>query len=183
MGEPDRSVGPPTACKRPPWGWGRKFSPAERVILFTQQRDQEMGQMLGMGASAAERPDPRDMTGQYNTTLTPDEEKRYQSWAKAQPRGRPDVYDYDQRGFYREGGKVDMQTGHGPDTHKKPNHPTFSSDSKYHGVQGYQGGTWGTSPTTGGETFTAGATNKKFWSREDLQDYFDKSEPGIELIY
>jgi len=31
---------------------------------------------------------------------------------------------------------------HGVDTWKKPNHPTFSNQSKYHGVDGFYGGNW-----------------------------------------
>ncbi len=36
-----REHGVPIACIEPPWGWGRKLSPAERTLLFQQERVSE----------------------------------------------------------------------------------------------------------------------------------------------
>ena len=66
----------------------------------------------------------------YDTPLTPDEEKKFQSW-KRKYAPRDSGQDYDLRGAYKEGLKPDPKTGHWPDTYKKPNHPTFSDQSKY----------------------------------------------------
>jgi hypothetical protein len=93
--------------------------------------------------------DPDDMTERYNTPLSPAEEKNYQSWAKKAGRDR-DVYDYDMRGAWKQGITAD-RSGHFPDTYKKPNHPTFSNESIYHGRDGHFGGYWD-QDETGSET-------------------------------
>lgn len=129
--------------------------------------------------------DPRDFTGQYNTPLSPDEEGAYQSWAQGQSQaaGRDinnDNYDYDMRGAWKAGAGA-AGNGHFPDTFKKPNHPTFSDQSQYHGVDGHTGGTWG-----GGSgqpwTFTPGASNLRSHTPDELQQYFQRAEPGNRLL-
>src|SRR5690242_7452603 len=86
-------------------------------------------------------PDPNDFSGRYNTQLTPAEEQQFQQWAQASGRAN-DTYDYDLRGAWKSGAAT-APNGHLPDTFKKPNHPTFSDQSQYHGIDGYQGGSWG----------------------------------------
>lgn len=82
-----------------------------------------------------------DMTDQYNTPLDDEEERRYHDWA-AQNHREGDSFDYDMRGAWKQGERGDPQTGHFPDTYKKPNHPTFSDQSRYHGAGGRMGGRW-----------------------------------------
>lgn len=123
--------------------------------------------------------DERDYTDKHNTKLSAKEEAEYQKWAKANKREK-DSYDYDMRGAWKEGIKED-DNGHFPDTYKKPNHPTFSDESKYHGTEGYQGGKW--TEKDGKEKFSVGKTNRMHWSKEELQDYFKKNEEGIDLDY
>lgn len=94
-------------------------------------------------------PVEEDMTDQHNTELTPDEEQRYQEWARGAGR-EGDAYDYDMRGAWKEGITAD-RSGHFPDTYKKPNHPTFSNESRYHGAGGRMGGQWD-HDETGSET-------------------------------
>lgn len=120
--------------------------------------------------------DPRDYTDKYNTELSPDEEAKFQKWAKDKGHDG-DVYDYDLRGAYKEGaGQSD--NGHFTDKYKKPNHPTFSDQSKYHKVDGHEGGRW---DEVGGKTsFTAGPTNHL--STEELKRYFKQVEPDVELV-
>lgn len=123
----------------------------------------------------APAPDPYDFSSRYNTALSPAEEQQFQDWAaKAGKLG--DVYDYDLRGFWKSGGSFDPTTGHGGDTYKKPNHPTFSDQSQYHGTDGYQGGTWGRG------TFTPSAHNLEMMSPPALQRYFTEREPDTRLI-
>jgi hypothetical protein len=86
-------------------------------------------------------PEEEDLTDKYNTPLTPEEEQRYQEWAKQNHR-ESDTFDYDMRGAWKEGIQADPSTGHFPDTYKKPNHPTFSDQSQYHGADGRYGGHW-----------------------------------------
>ena len=66
----------------------------------------------------------------YNTKLSPDEEARFRVWKAKNAPGDSGV-DYDLRGAFKAGVKPDPKTGHWPDTYKKPNHPTFSVESKY----------------------------------------------------
>jgi hypothetical protein len=138
----------------------------------------------------ADSEDELDYTDKYNTPLSSQQEQQFQAWMKAQsvksatnPTGRDiskDLYDYDMRGDWLQGANRD-ERGHGTDTFKKPNHPTFSIGSKYHGVDGNEGGQWG-KRDDGSWTFTPGATNLKNFSADEMQDYFKQVEPGNKLI-
>jgi hypothetical protein len=64
----------------------------------------------------------------YNTKL--DDEDKFQEW-KAKHAPQDSGYDYDLRGAYKAGVEPDPESGHWPDTFKKPNHPTFSDQSQY----------------------------------------------------
>jgi hypothetical protein len=69
-----------------------------------------------------------------------------------------------------------------PGEFKKPNHPTFSDESIWHGSAGNEGGTWEEMP--GSESgvsawrFKPGATNLEHHEPDALKGYFDKVEPG-----
>lgn len=72
------------------------------------------------------------------TQLSPEEENQFMAWAgemrlagKIHP--QDDFSDYDMRGYWKEtGGKGTAdKDSHFPDTYKRPNHPTFSVESKY----------------------------------------------------
>jgi hypothetical protein len=65
----------------------------------------------------------------FDTLLSDDEEKEFQKW-KAHNAPNDSGYDYDLRGAYKNGSTKDSM-GHWEDTYKKPNHPTFSTESKY----------------------------------------------------
>jgi hypothetical protein len=122
-----------------------------------------------------------DLSTQYNTTLSPEEEAAYQVWA-LQNKRQSDVYDYDMRGWYKANQNKDVSGGqHFPDTFKKPNHPTFSNESMYNGVDGHQGGQW--SGSEGSYSFTPGVTNLEMYSPLDLQKYFEQVEPGTKLVF
>ena len=125
-----------------------------------------------------------DFTQKYNTRLSPLEEKAYNTWVAQNNRGN-DVYDYDLRGAWKElmsGQMTQAENGHLGDKYKKPNHPTFSDESIYHGVDGYYGGTWGQSPDVNQTTFTPSETNLKNMSPKALQRYFDRIEPDVKLL-
>jgi hypothetical protein len=68
--------------------------------------------------------------GQYETKLTAAEETAFQAWKKKYA-PKDSGEDYDLRGAFRSGLRPDPETGHWPDTYKKPNHPTFSDQSIY----------------------------------------------------
>lgn len=95
----------------------------------------------------------------YETKLNFEEEGKFQSWLTAQKesgniqQGDYDFYkkndygyNYDFRAAFKAGenssiNKTDNQP-HWSDIGKKPNHPTFSTESKYNGADGNIGGTW-----------------------------------------
>jgi hypothetical protein len=143
---------------------------------------------LSRAPTASPPDDPMDYSDRYNTRLTPAEEARYQQWLVEQSRanGRDmsrDTYDYDLRGFFKSGGKFDAESGHAGDRFKKPNHPTFSDQSQYHGVDGYQGGTWGGGQNGQPWTFTPSATNLQMMPLPDLRRYFaSPAEAGRSVL-
>lgn len=129
----------------------------------------------------------RDMSDKYNTNLSASESARYEEWKKEQSKivGRDitsDEYNYDLRGFWKENPDFSYSdpSQHLNDTYKKPNHPTFSNESIYHGKDGYEGGEW----IQDGEVwqFKASPTNIKMSGNEGLQEYFKNNEPSVELI-
>lgn len=116
-----------------------------------------------------------DMTDQYNTQLSPDEEAAF-----TQQFPSTDSFDYDMRGAYKAGATKDP-SGHLPDTFKKPNHITFSDQSQYHGKDGNAGGQWLPLPDNKW-SFTPGPTNLQNYGPNELTDYFNRVEPGNQLI-
>jgi hypothetical protein len=83
-----------------------------------------------------------DQTKQFNTPLSEDEERDFQLWRTMRTNPRDTGGDYDLRGAYKEGVIPTEDTGHFPDTYKKPNHPTFSVESKYRKYAPDRAGTW-----------------------------------------
>ena len=128
---------------------------------------------------------------QFNTKLSPKQEAEFQAWlatqSKAQGRDMSnDTIDYDLRGHWLSGGSQDKGNGHFPDTYKKPNHPTFSNESKYHGKTAPWGGRLAGGKWTGDEA--------KGWAFEpthemlqnthklsDLRAYMAEVEPNAKL--
>lgn len=69
-------------------------------------------------------------SNEYETKLSTQEEEKFQDW-KSKMAPNDSGYDYDLRGAFKAGAGPDQQSGHWPDTFKKPNHPTFSNQSMY----------------------------------------------------
>jgi len=121
----------------------------------------------------------------YDTRLTSDQEAGFTQWKKVHA-PRDSGHDYDNRAAYL----ADMEgvlpakaaNGHGTDMFKKPNHPTFSTGSRYHGKDGEEGGVWGTT-RDGKTTFTPGKTNTKYQSKRELEEYFKRVEPDAKLVW
>lgn len=86
----------------------------------------------------------------FNTALAPAQEDSFKTWVTSAGRNPADeTVDYDLRGYYAdptisvaEKTAFINRQAHAPDTYKKPNHPTFSVESKYSTPQ-RPGGTWG----------------------------------------
>ena len=131
-------------------------------------------------------PDELDFTDRYNTPLPQQQESAFQNWTKNQSEatGRDvskDLYDYDMRGWFAANNGASLKGGHLTDQFKKPNHPTFSTGSKYNGIDGNEGGEWG-KQSDGSWTFTPGTTNLQNFSPVEMKNYFSQVEPGNQLI-
>lgn len=98
----------------------------------------EIGKMLDEAVAADEERESR--IGEYDTRLNSIEEDTYQLWKQKLPQQLQSEQDYDLRGYYKETGGEDAE-GHLTDKYKKPNHPTFSVESKYY-KKGMWAGKW-----------------------------------------
>lgn len=133
--------------------------------------------------------DELDYTDKYNTALAPPEQASFDAWTadQSQKVGRNvgnDKYDYDLQGWWKQNSQdtsdgPQLSGAHLTDTFKKPNHPTFSTFSQYHGVDGNEGGQWEKKGSAW--KFTPGKTNLKNFSPDELSSYFRKVEPGNEV--
>ena len=126
------------------------------------------GSMTNEQEQIAER--PWFKIGEYDTKLSPEKEAEFRAWAIKRGIDR-DLEDYDLRGAWAENAVPDQ--GHGTDLYKKPNHPTFSVESKY--AKGMDAGRWEDG------RFIVGTANLKYYTPADLHDYFMKYEPGVLL--
>lgn len=79
-------------------------------------------------------------TNSYDTPLTASEEAAFQEW-KARYAPDDNGEDYDLRGAFKAGLKPGPD-GHWADTYKKPNHSTFSTQSRYAAYDPDNAGTW-----------------------------------------
>jgi hypothetical protein len=132
-----------------------------------------------------------DMTGRYNTQLSPADETKFQAWGAANTKdGRNpanDTFDYDMRGFWKasEGNPTFADNGHAGDAFKKPNHPSFSDQSQYSGQDGYKGGHWN-DVGDGKYTFDPSSTNVGMHGLEGpdgLKAYFaGPAENGVSTL-
>ena len=110
----------------------------------------------GEGDEPSERPEPTPSEeppgpsgtsgdlkgGKYDTAVPKGREAEYRAW-KAKYAPNDSGEDYDLQGAFMEGLAPDPRTGHWPDKYKKPNHPTFSVESKYAvGADANLAGTW-----------------------------------------
>jgi hypothetical protein len=120
--------------------------------------------------------DPLDFTDRYNTMLPASMLWDYIKWARLigqdPVKGR---YDYDLQGAFMNRVQADAR-GHLTDRYKKPNHPTFSDQSMYNGMDGYTGGSW----TDAG--YRPSQTNLTFRTPDQLKSYFLRVEPDTPLL-
>ena len=121
----------------------------------------------------------------YNTDLGDLEESAYQIYLDYQNRERGRDLDWDQgaydgRGFWRSGASLGSN-GHATDTYKKPNHPTFSNESKY-ADQYNPGGVWSPNKPY---TYTPSNRTKSLYRKEQIQYHLqdDTDQYGTKLIY
>lgn len=91
------------------------------------------------------RPDAEPVGKDYSvldTKLDPQQEAAFQIW-KSQYAPQDSGEDYDLRGAFLKGYTPSPDTGHFPDEFKKPNHPTFSNESKFAQLYPRLAGSWG----------------------------------------
>jgi len=132
--------------------------------------------------------DPADdwFKNRFNTKLSSEDESKFAEWAKKSGKD-PDseTIDYDLRGAWKKSAEVG-ENGHMTDEFKKPNHPTFSDQSKYHGTSApwggsYVGGKW--SEENGKTRFQPSRTMlNKTHDVDRLKSYMKDREPDIELV-
>jgi hypothetical protein len=100
------------------------------------------------GGESSEQDPEMIYLDKFNTPLTDKEKKEFDTWVakESKRQGRNIMMDkgaYDIQGFWKSGDYKNMdKDNHGTDDWKKPNHPTFSNESKYHGINGFYGGNW-----------------------------------------
>lgn len=121
--------------------------------------------------------------GKFDTELSDAEESQFQEWVakRSKAEGRDvsrDLEDYDLRGAWKSGAASD-DNGHLPDTFKKPNHPTFSEESKY-STPDDPGGRW-SADKAGKYVFTPSKRNIRNLGESGLVEYFRKYEPDAKL--
>ena len=122
-----------------------------------------------------------NQTSQYNTQLSPGEERQFQDWARETSHavGRDilrDLADYNLRGYWLYE-TPDIPTGpggHMPDEYKKPGHPTFSEESMWSNPFN-QGGRWS------GQSFTPSSQQLQRNPLQLLLQYLQANEPGATL--
>ena len=124
----------------------------------------------------------------FNTRLSPEEETKFREWA-VQNKRDPDAetIDYDLRGMWKSGEGFSAN-GHGTDRFKKPNHPTFSEESMYHGTPtpsggNYVGGRWTDPSENKRGTFTPSLEMLEITHPPELlKRYFKRVEPDYDLV-
>lgn len=116
-----------------------------------------------------------DLSGSFNTKLDPKDEANFQEWAGPKIK---DVYDYDLRGAWKSGAAA-SESGHLPDTFKKPNHPTFSKESQYNTPE-TPGGEW-IDKGDGKFAFKPTSYNLDTYGKDALSEYFRGNEPDATL--
>jgi len=143
--------------------------------------------------------------GKFNTKLKSEMLESYNKHTELFPGLKNDKYDYDTQGFYKDlyknyNGDFEAitraltpgnETEHiGTDRYKKPNHPTFSNESKYHIPLFRQAGKWGHDDK--GDYFKAKKRNIKNMVESDgsplnyfkrAEDYDLDGKPDVRLIY
>lgn len=122
----------------------------------------------------------RDMTKEFNTKLSADDERKFQEWAYGNGR-ISDLWDYDLRGAWKElmsGTMTEDERGHLGDKYKKPNHPTFSTESIYADQVPQRAGEWG---EAAGGTTVYKAKNRSKSEQAALKRYFRRREQGVIL--
>lgn len=142
--------------------------------------------------------DENPYQNRFNTPLAPAQRRPFQDWAARKGYiPQAEANDYDLQGAYLAGVRQ-ADNGHLTDQFKKPNHPTFSEQSQYSGVNTFdgrptpRGGRWdvpqpleqaltGTRPS-----FTMSAEMTRdgvpVHSQDNMRQYLNQREFGTDLL-
>jgi hypothetical protein len=102
---------------------------AEAQTKLVKEMD-KAGKPVNPQTLAAEEAKQQDFNPDtFDTKLSTKNEEAFQAWKKKYA-PKDSGADYDLRGAFKAGVKP-AANGHWPDTFKKPNHPTFSDESRY----------------------------------------------------
>jgi hypothetical protein len=123
----------------------------------------------------------------FNTGLTKQEFNEFLNWAKQRYGSKERIlYEmgaYDLQGAWKaiKKGEIDFdpQTGHLPDTYKKPNHITFSNESRYSDDKDFIGGQW--RKEKGKWKFKPSPLTIKLYGKDYLREYFSEYEKDADL--
>ena len=116
---------------------------------------------------------------QLGTKLTPQQEAGYLDW-KSKNRPNDSGIDYDLKGAYLAQLNPDSR-GHLDDEFKLPNHPTFSTGSKYSTPE-HMGGEWSKNPQGGWFYEPSQWMEKDPQRMKFLQQYMKEKEPESILV-
>lgn len=159
---------------------------ADKPSIYQMARDQ-LNAPMNMTPQPVIPRSEDEWAAAYNTPIPKDQQMAYEKWKwdQSRQRGRDitrDLPSYDIQGAALEG----LQrggNGHFSDKYKKPSHEGFSTDSQYHGVDGYEGGQWGYNKDSGREVFTPGPANAALQSHEAMLNYTNApGEKPVELM-
>ena len=136
----------------------------------------------------AEKDPSLKFINQYNTGLNPNEFKEFYSWAKNKYGSHDNILremgSYDIQGAWKaiKNKEIDFDpvTGHLPDTYKKPNHITFSNESKYSNPQ-TPGGQWNSIDNKW--QFRPSKTTIQTYGKPTLQKYLQENESGNDILF
>jgi len=125
----------------------------------------------------------RVVRSKFDTQLSPQEEFTFAEWKKKYA-PNDSGEDYDLRGAFKSGMKPSAD-GHWSDEFKKPNHPTFSNQSRYaaFGDPGEWAGVWDPktrtyTPPVGPDVFTPASAKRPANWRNDVADSAMGREPA-----
>ena len=157
-----------------------RLSRSEPIVnAHMDYSDMEIGKLVKAKTESEEKmmKEVNKGTDEYDTKLGSYMEKsQYDAWLQSlKDQGfSTSTKDYDLRGAFLAGVELG-ENGHLPDTFKKPNHITFSKESKY-----YKDGMWAGEWTEEGDFMIPLTTPKAKLAK--LKNYFAKYEPDAMIV-
>lgn len=165
-----------------------------KILISPQGRWQHVdddGEEVGSGDDATEllkhlsegtlTEGREDFRYRFNTELNPEDEKKFRKWIQTAPMylRRNHSFDYDLRGAWKAG--VLKPGKRLPEKFKKPNHPTFSTESRYHSRYHFAGGNWQKINDLQ-YGFIPSEHNLRMYNKKELLAYFKANEPNNLLV-